>query len=39
MTTAMQQAGIVDVDDQGDKRVESGTLLGTSGGAGGPQGR
>jgi hypothetical protein len=39
MTTAMQQAGIVDVDDQGNKRVKSGALLGTPGGAGGSQGR
>src|SRR5918995_4842811 len=39
MTTAMQQAGIVDVDDQGNQRVQSGALLGTPGGAGGSQDR
>jgi hypothetical protein len=39
MTTAVQQARIVEVDDQGDKRVESGATLGKSGGSGGPQGR
>jgi hypothetical protein len=39
MTTAMQQAGIVDVDDQCDERVQAGALLGTPGGAGGSQGR